>query len=144
MKLSQRGASVIKTWEGLRLKAYLCPAGVPTIGYGHTATAKMGQTITTTEADALFKKDVAKFEKAVTDLVKVPLTQGQFDALVSFTYNVGVGAFTKSTLRRELNKGNHTAVPAQLRRWTKGDPKKPPLLGLVRRREAEIELWMSK
>lgn len=83
---------LVKRWEGFRAKAYLCPAGVPTIGYGHTKDVKLGDTITHNQATELLYEDLGKFAHAVNRLVSVPLTQGQFDALVSFTYNLGVGA----------------------------------------------------
>jgi len=141
--LSPSGMTLIKTFEGLRLKAYLCPAGVPTIGYGHTGSVKLGDTITAAHAEHLLREDLRRFEAAIDRLVAVPLTQGQFDALVSFTFNVGTAAFQRSTLRRVLNTGEYDAVPSQFKRWVYGDPKKPPLLGLLRRRHAEIARWLS-
>ncbi len=143
-KTSINGIKVIKTFEGLRLKAYLCPAGIPTIGYGHTGNVKLGEVITPEAAEKLLQTDLIRFENAVTNAVKVPLTQGQFDALVSFTYNVGVGNLQKSTLLKRINASAFADVPTQFRKWIYGNPKQPPLLGLIRRREAEINLWQGK
>ena len=141
MKISAKGLALIKEFEGCELTAYICPAGVLTIGIGSTGPhVYEGMTITQAEADALLLKDLVRFEKAVNGLVKVPLSQGAYDALVSFTFNCGEGAFADSTLLRELNAGkepNFTAK-SQLPRWTNGG-----LAGLVRRRAAEVELFCS-
>jgi GH24 family phage-related lysozyme (muramidase) len=148
MKTSAAGIALIKEHEGKRLKAYLCPAGVWTIGYGHTTGAgspsvQKGMMITEAEADAIFARDIGAFERGVLRLVKVPLTQGQFDALVSFEFNTG--KLSKSTLLRKLNAGAYDAVPAELMRWTKAKDKKTGKLvdlpGLVRRRREEAALW---
>lgn len=137
--LSDEGKALIKKFEGLKLKAYKCPAGKWTIGYGHTATAHNGMVIDQAYADLLFIVDVGKFEDAVSSAVKVPLTQGQFDALVSFTYNVGAPALKRSTLLRRLNEGDYACVPDQLARWNKVGG--IVSTGLVRRRKAEAVLW---
>jgi len=142
MNISGRGLAVLKRFEGLRLKAYLCPAGVLTIGYGSTGPhVKMGMEITEREAEKLLLDDVSRFENAVNRLVKVPLTQGQFDALVLFCFNIGVGAFEKSTLLSVLNMGRYGEVISQFKRWNK--VKGQVVNGLVNRREAEIGLWQS-
>jgi len=141
MKISAKGLGLIKEFEGCELTAYVCPAGVLTIGYGSTGPhVSNGQTITEAEAEALLLKDLVRFEKAVNELVKVPLSQGAYDALVSFTFNCGEGAFADSTLLRELNEGKESNLVAksQLPRWTNGG-----LAGLVRRRAAEVELFCS-
>ena len=141
MKISTKGLGLIKEFEGCELTAYICPAGVLTIGYGSTGPhVSNGQTITEAEAEALLLKDLVRFEKAVNELVKVPLSQGAYDALVSFTFNCGEGAFADSTLLRELNEGKEPNITAksQLPRWTNGG-----LAGLVRRRAAEVELFCS-
>ena len=105
MKISTKGLGLIKEFEGCELTAYICPAGVLTIGYGSTGTAvSSGMTITEAAAEALLLKDLVRFEKAVNELVKVTLSQGAYDALVSFTFNCGEGAFADSTLLRE--RGN--------------------------------------
>ena len=144
MKTSNKGLALIKSHEGLRLNAYLCPARVWTIGYGHTSaagepTVKGGMKITKAEAEEILRRDLGKFEARVNRLVKVPLTQSQFDALVSFDFNTG--ALHSSTLLKRLNAGKHNEVPAQLMRWTKGGGKE--LKGLVNRRRDEAALWRS-
>ena len=141
MKLSNRGKSLIKKYEGLRLTAYKCPAGVWTIGYGHTAGVFAGQKISERQADEFFDNDIKQFEDAVNSLVKVPLKQGQFDALVSFVYNVGKTAFANSTLLRMLNSGNYSVAGEQISRWVFAGGKK--LQGLVKRREEEKELFFA-
>lgn len=133
MKTSSRGIELIKRWEGFRNKAYLCPANVWTIGYGHTATCKPGQVISIARGEQLLEDDLSSFEQAVNDLVKVPLTQNQFDALVSFTYNVGVTAFGKSTLLRYLNQKMYELAANEFRRWIHGGGRR--LERLVKRRE---------
>lgn len=146
MKTSQAGIDLIKQFEGVRLESYVCPAGVLTVGVGHTSAAGSpkvvpGMKITYQEANAILANDLVKYEDAVDRLVKVPLTQNQFDALVSFTFNVGEGALAKSTLLKKLNAGDYDAVPAELMKWTKGGGKELP--GLVRRRRAECAMWRS-
>jgi len=103
-----KAAELIKGFEGFSPKAYLCPAGVPTIGYGHTGNVRPEDTVTQTEADALLEKDLEKFEAGVRKLVKVPLNDNQFAALVSFAYNVGLGNLGTSTLLKQLNEGTTT------------------------------------
>jgi lysozyme len=140
MKTSAGGIALIKQWEGLKLEAYLCPAGVWTIGYGHTGkAAREGSRIIPAHAELLLKQDLRKFEAAINEAVEVPLEQHQFDALVSLVYNIGIGAFQKSTLLRVLNAGNYDAVPEQFMRWNKAG--KRVLAGLVNRRAAEVGLW---
>ena len=142
MKTSQAGKDLIISFEGIRLQAYKCPAGVWTIGVGSTQPpVNPGEEITKKEAMDRFDHDLSKFEKAVDKLVTVPLTQNQFDALVSFTFNVGEGALAKSTLLKKLNAGDYDAGPAELMKWTKGGGKELP--GLVRRRRAECAMWRS-
>ncbi|NJL53246.1 MAG: lysozyme, partial [Hydrococcus sp. SU_1_0] len=104
--LSQKGLNFIKSWEGCNLGSYHCSAGVLTIGYGHTKTTKPNQVITLGEAENLLKLDVQDAVGAVNKLVRVKLSQNQFDALVSFTFNVGIGAFSQSTLLKKLNNGD--------------------------------------
>jgi lysozyme len=129
--------SLIKEFEGLRLEAYLCPAKVWTIGYGHTKTAKPGMKITEGGAEALLRHDLEWVESTINKHVKVPLTQNQYDALASFIYNVGAGAFRKSTLLRLLNQGDYDGAAGQFQRWNKAGGK--VLKGLTRRRKAEAE-----
>ncbi len=142
MHTSQKGLDLIKSFEGLRLSAYKCPAGVWTIGYGTTAGVKPGQSITKERAEELLRDDVKRFEDQVLRLVKVPLTQGQFDALVSFTYNLGAANLGNSTLLRLLNAGDYKGAAAQFDRWTKAGGKELP--GLVKRRAAERALFEGK
>ncbi len=142
MHTSQKGLDLIKSFEGLRLSAYRCPADIPTIGYGTTAGVKMGDTITKERAEILLRADVKRFEDQVLRLVKVPLTQGQFDALVSFTYNLGAANLGNSTLLRLLNAGDYKGAAAQFDRWTKAGGKELP--GLVKRRAAERALFEGK
>src|SRR5687767_5253585 len=119
MRTGPAGLALLKEFEGLRTYAYRDPVGVLTIGYGSTgAHVKKGMIITTNEAEALLKKDLERFEKRVNDLVKVPLTQHQFDALVSWDFNTG--ALDKSTLLKRLNDGDYALIPDELRRWNKG------------------------
>lgn len=140
LKVSSEGLELIKNSEGLKLKAYRCPAGKLTIGYGHTGKdVKPEQKITKKEAGELLKADVADTERTINKLVKVPLKQNQFDTLVSFVYNIGAVEFKKSTLLDKLNNGNYTAVPAELMRWVYC--KKKVLSGLVARRQTEADLW---
>lgn len=144
MKVSKAGLNLIKEFEGVRLEAYKCPANVWTIGIGHTSAAGApevvpGMKITLQQAYDILNRDLDQYEEAVNKLVKVPLTQNQFDALVSFVYNVGVGSFQKSTLLKKLNAGDYSAVPGELMKWTKAGGKELP--GLVRRRRAEAALW---
>ena len=139
MHISEAGLALIRQFEGLRLSAYLCPAGIPTIGYGSTAGVQMGQTITAERAEELLREDVRQFEAAVSRLVKVPLNQGQHDALVSFAFNLGAKALEKSTLLRLLNAGDYSGAAAQFDRWVYASGKK--LSGLVKRRAAERALF---
>jgi GH24 family phage-related lysozyme (muramidase) len=143
METSRAGLDLIKSFEGLRLEAYPDPGtgGEPwTIGYGHTGGVKPGEKITKENAEQLLKLDLARFERAVSKLITVPLTQNEFDALVSFTFNVGEGALEDSTLRIRLNKGEPkaTVLKEELPRWNKGGS--GVMEGLVRRRAAEVKL----
>ena len=142
MKISQEGLSLIKKFEGLRLKAYKCSANVLTIGYGHTGGVKETDKITLEEADSLLKKDIAKFEEYVSDNVMVKLNQSQFDALVAWTFNLGPGNLRESTMLKKLNNQEYESVPFEIRRWNKAGGK--TLDGLIRRRKAEGLLFESK
>lgn len=135
MKTSDRGISLIKSFEGCRLTAYLCPAGVWTIGYGHTAGVTQGQTITQAQADTFLKADLEKYEKYVT-ATGLTLNQNQFDALVSFTYNCGAGNLKKLIANRTLSE-----IAEAMLLYNKGGGK--VLAGLVRRRNAERELFLT-
>ena len=120
MKLSVKGADAIRRFEGCVLKAYKCPAGVWTIGYGHTGSeVREGLTWLQHEANAAFLKDIARFESAVEAVVIQPISQSQFDALVSLEFNIGVAAFHSSTLLKKLNAGDHVGAACQFARWCK-------------------------
>lgn len=140
--MKTKNVNVIKKHEGLRLEAYLpTPNDVWTIGYGHTHTTKQGMKITEAQAEKFLYLDIAWAEEAVNTLVKVRLTQNQFDALVSFVFNVGAGAFSKSTLLRLLNAGDYEGAANQFLRWNKQKGK--VLNGLTRRRQEEMELFLK-
>lgn len=143
-KISKEGFALLQQWEGLRLEAYQDAVGIWTIGHGHTTGAgapfvRKGIKITKAQAEAILRRDLVQFEKAVEQGVFQPLTDEQFAALVSFCYNVGVEAFCQSTLLKKLNKGDYEAVPAELQKWTRAGGKR--LKGLVHRRAAEAGLW---
>ena len=136
---SQAGINLIKDFEGRHLDAYLCPAGVLTIGYGHTKTARRGQRITPQQAEDLLRDDLREFEHAVNRLITTDITQHEFDALVSFAFNVGTNALEQSTLRRKLNAGDRHGAAREFDRWTKAGGRDLP--GLIRRRAAERALF---
>ena len=142
MNISQNGINLIKQFEGCRLEAYKCPAGVWTIGYGHTGSDVVsGKKITQEQAENLLKQDLIVHCNNVSKLVKVKLNQNQFDALVSFEYNVGYGNFSSSTLLKLLNKGDYTGAAGQFERWVYAGGK--VLEGLKNRRKAEKELFIK-
>ena len=142
MKTSQKGVDLIKHFEGLSLKAYKDSVGILTIGYGSTGPHVFpGQVITESQAETLLVKDLSRFEKGVTDLVKVPLNQNQFDALVSFSFNLGLSNLKSSTLLRKLNSMDYAGASAEFPRWDKAAGR--VLAGLTRRRLAEKELFLS-
>lgn len=142
---SQTGIDLIKQFEGCELTAYPDPGtgGDPwTIGYGHTGPDVVpGLTITEEEAERLLKADLKKFEKGVSDLLKVKVGQGQFDALVSFAYNCGLNNLKTSTLLKFCNAGDHRGAANQFPRWNKAAGKVMP--GLTKRREAEKKLYLE-
>ena len=140
-RMSEAGLEMLKEFEGLRLRSYQDSGGVWTIGYGHTATARRNMSIDRITAENLLKRDLAQFEKVVRDRVIVPLTQNQFDALVSFAFNVGAGALTKSTLLKRLNKGDYNSAGKEFKRWVHAGGKR--LQGLVNRREKEAGLFLA-
>ncbi len=147
MKTSQKGISLIKKYEGCKLTAYLCPANVPTIGYGHTGKdvtkADVGKKkITPAEAEVLLVSDLPKYANGVERNVKSTINQNQFDALVSFVYNLGEGNFKSSTLLKKINKNpNDTTIRNEFAKWVKAGGK--TLAGLVKRRADEAELYFS-
>lgn len=148
MKASEKIKSKIKEWEGCRLTAYRCPAGLLTIGYGHTGKdVCQGLTINKATADYLFEKDIAEFETQLDRALKedkVPaLTQGQYDALLSIAYNIGITKLRgQSTLWRKLRANpSDSTIPAEFNRWVYGGGKVLP--GLVKRRQQESEIYQS-
>jgi len=153
MQISEHGLKIIKNFEGLSLSAYRDVAGVWTIGYGSTRyhdgrRVKPGDRLASElQADALFKNTLGQFENAVNEYVKVPLTQNQFDALVSFTYNEGTGALKESTLLVKLNEKNYKEAAAHFLAWDKiTDPKTGKKViwdTLLQRRKEESQLFLS-
>jgi lysozyme len=142
MRTGDEGIALIRHFEGCRLDAYLCPAGVWTIGYGHTKGVKEGETIDQEAAEAFLIEDLEEFEGYVTEMVEVPLSQSQFDALVSWTFNLGPGNLERSTLLAKLNQGEYTDVPFEIKRWTRAGGVILP--GLVKRRNAEAALFEGR
>lgn len=142
-KCTENGLNLIKRYEKLALRTYICPAGYPTIGYGHVVKIAEAESfkngITESQADVFLEVDVAVAERAVLRLITAPLTDGQFDALVAFTFNLGSGALQRSTLRRKVNREEHDDVPAELMKWVWAGGRK--LNGLIRRRKSEILLY---
>ena len=146
MHVSAKAVALIKQFEGYRDRAYLCPAGKWTIGYGHTGPDVTRHTTCSPEsAEDLLLKDLERFVRAVTNAVRVPLTQPQFDALVCFVYNVGTGAFYMSTMLRLINQGKYLEAAEQFLRWNKAtvNGKKVEVFGLTRRRQAERTLFLE-
>jgi lysozyme len=141
--ITEKGLGIIKKFEGFSPTVYICPAGYPTIGYGHVVkpqeNERFAKSITTEQAEAMLRQDLQAAERAVLRLITVPLTDGQFDALVSFTFNLGAGALQRSTLRRKVNRSDHANVPGEFRKWVWAGGRK--LEGLARRREAEVKIW---
>ena len=147
MRISPRGLSLLKQFEGCRLIPYKDSAGLWTIGYGHliadgrTLPDSAKYKITQKQADLLLKYDVIPREKAVERLCTVPLSQNEFDALVSFVFNLGAGCFQRSTIRQKLNRGDKAGAAKVLLRYNRAGGK--VIKGLVNRRMAEFKLFMS-
>ena len=154
--MSQNGTKLLAEWEGFETEVYDDAAGLPTIGVGHLLTQSERDTgkitikgqavdykqgLSEQQVLDLLAQDLERFEAAVNDAVQVALNQNQFDALVSFAFNVGTQGFKSSTLLKKLNQGLYDEVPAQLRRWNKAGGK--VIQGLINRREKEITLWQS-
>lgn len=142
MKTGAEGVALIKKFEGLELRAYQDSVGVWTVGYGHTRTAEPEMEITPSDAERLLREDLEDTEKAVSHLVKVPLNQDEFDALVSFTFNLGSGNLQHSTLLRKLNASNKVGASAEFTRWVYAGG--VMLKGLKRRRLAEQALFRGE
>lgn len=142
MKLSDNGLIAIERFEGLRLHAYHDAVGVLTIGYGSTGKhVHPGMSIPEEYADKLLRSDVARFEDAVTAMVKVDLTQGQYDALVSFAFNLGAHALHGSSLLRYLNQGKYNRAADEFHKWNHAGHHE--LAGLTRRRAEEKERFLA-
>ena len=142
MQTSEKGLDLIRKYEGLQLAAYVCPGGKLTIGYGHTGPdVTEGRRINVEEANALLEHDVQRFELAVNELVTVPMTQGMFDALISFSFNLGAGSLKSSTLLKKLNADDREAAADEFLKWNKAKGK--VLAGLTARRESERELFLA-
>lgn len=140
MITNDAGRQIVMTYEGLRLKAYKCPAGVWTIGYGHTGDVKPGTVITKHQAEEILEYDLGRFEDAVARLC--PKANGnQFSACVAFTFNVGIKAFENSTLLKKFLAGAPLAAADEFKRWTHAGGKELP--GLVKRRAAERALFLQ-
>jgi lysozyme len=157
MRTSDHGLQLLKQWEGFKPKFYKDAAGLPTIGVGHllkkdelaSGTITIHDVpvaytdgLTDEQVTVLLGQDLHPAENAVNSGAKVALNQNQFDALVAFTFNTGIQAFTDSTLLKMLNQGNYDAVPDQLRRWVRAGGN--VIQGLVNRRENEIKLWLGQ
>lgn len=149
MKTNQAALDLIAEFEGFGPRWYVCPAGVWTIGYGHTDAAghpkyrdNPGLTITKADGQIILARDIVRYENDVKRLVKVPLNENQFGALVSFTYNLGAGNLGQSTLLRKLNAGDYAEAAAEFPKWNKSNGK--VLNGLVRRRAAEQALFLRQ
>lgn len=133
---------IVKRFEGLRLDAYLCPAGIWTIGYGHTGGVQGGERITEERAEELLMEDLKSVQRRLAPAVEVPVTAGQAAALMSLAFNVGVGAVTGSKLLRRLNQGLPEAAADEFLDWTRAGGQELP--GLVRRRRAERDLFLRE
>lgn len=140
MQISEKGLALIKEFEGCKLTAYLCPANVWTIGYGHTRGVKKGDIITQSTADKLLVDDVAVSELTVNSAIKRQMIQSQFDAMVSLAFNIGGGNFAQSTLVKKFNAGDAQGAADQFPRWKFANGEE--MLGLIRRRAAERELFL--
>jgi len=147
-KLSQKGLELIKSFEGLSLKPYVCAGGINTIGYGNTyytngkKVTLQDKPITKEQAEELLKHSLSIYEKAVDSFCRDDISQNQFDALVSFCYNVGTGALQKSTLIKKVNANpKDVTISDEFMKWNKANGR--VLVGLTRRRQAESKLYFS-
>ncbi|MEM7198472.1 MAG: lysozyme [Pseudomonadota bacterium] len=145
MNINDAGLQIIKHYEGFVARPYLCPAGYLTIGYGHLVrdedAKKFAKGISEDEAEHLLRVDVSVAENAVARLISQPLTENQFSALVSFTFNLGSGSLQSSTLRRKINRCNFDAAASEFERWIFAGGQR--LQGLVLRRETERQLFVA-
>lgn len=141
MKTSAAGIDLIRHFEGFSPTAYKCPAGVWTLGYGFTDGVKDGDTITLEEAESRLTRELVIYEQAVNSLITWQMTQNQFDALVSFTFNVGEGNLKRSTLRKRVNSGEHDLVHGEFMKWVYAGGQR--MEGLARRRAAEADMFVG-
>ena len=147
MHINERGIEIIKSFEGISLKPYLCPANVWTVGYGATVGSTGGpidpdmESISETEAEALLLRDLENSEGWVSRLIKAALTENQYSALTSFTFNVGCSALMRSTLRMKLNRSEYRGAADEFPKWKFAN--KRILAGLIRRRAAERSLFLT-
>ena len=141
MNISEEGKALIKKFEGCRLEAYKCSAGVWTNGWGATKDVKEGDVWSQSYADERFDGDIVEYENYINDMWAVPLNQSQFDALCSWVYNLGPANLKSSTMLKVLNEGKYDLVPSEMRKWCKAGGK--VLEGLQRRRLAESMLFES-
>lgn len=139
MRTSERGKELIKSFEGFRLQSYQCLAGIWTIGYGHTRNVSRGDVMTRETAEHYFNESILQKEQIVKKLVTVSLNQQQFDALVSFVFNLGEGNFRRSTLLQKINQNDFAGASQEFKRWIYANGKQAP--GLLRRRKAEEQLF---
>lgn len=139
--IPSQAIDLIKQFEGCKLKAYRCPANVLTIGYGDTENVTEGMTITMEEAQSRLERQITRFAIKVIQLTKVPLNDAQFASLIDFVYNLGAGAYQRSTLRAKLNRGDYCHVAEEFVKYCKAGGK--ILKGLLRRRLAERDLFLS-
>ena len=139
MKTSEEGKTLIKKFEGCKLRTYLDAVDVPTIAYGRTKDVKIGDICTQQQAEDWLEEELVEYEGYVNEAVKVELTQPQFDSIVSWTYNLGPSNLNRSSMLRVLNASDYDNVPEQIMRWNKAGGR--VLAGLVRRREAEAEMF---
>jgi len=140
-RVSQECIDLVKFYEGFEDRAYLCPAGVWTIGYGRTKKVQEGDMLTEPQAERDLLEELDEFAEQVLNTVKINLEQNELDALTSWTYNLGVGNLRSSTLLKKLNSGDKNSVPFEMKRWNKAAGK--VLNGLTKRRKAEAELWVK-
>ena len=144
METSQKGIDLIKRYEGLVTHSYFCPAGYPTIGYGHVKGVKKGDVVTEAQAENLLKQDLKTFEQGLCKMLnaeELNVTQNQFDALISFAFNLGLSALAGSTLWRLFIHGDIQGAANEFTKWIYAGGK--PLEGLKRRRQAERELFLK-
>lgn len=146
MLVSNKGLELIKSYEGYSPTVYVCPAGYPTIGYGHRVldheqALYRNVSLSVTQAEELLQRDLEPVYRAIKEMVLVPLAQGQFDALASFIFNLGATRFFNSTLRKLINRGNYAGASLEFPKWVYANRK--VLQGLVKRRNAEQALFMD-